>query len=345
MNKSNPTRYNKVFDTRPFKLGGMDTIDLPRGLDTESLHFYLYGTVTNTVAWTSCKFEGLANLIKKVEILANGESVVTIPGTMLTHGNFVRNGGVIKLNPSPAVGTFAGVEIVGYLDFSNIGAIRPKDTNLKTASLISYQARITWGVATDVFNGAGASTFALNLTTSVRSNKDRVDANGYEEQPEFKKLHRFIERPYLSNTIDRIALDPNMLHRAIVLRAESLGDLSGAVINNIRVEIGSEVIFDLPASVVVDENIHDNAWAMPTGYYVVDFAPSPSGLSKISDYLNLTGRSDAFLVLDVVGGATNKVQIVTHSLKKNDEGIESNHNYNQALLQYHAENGGHHAQH
>lgn len=332
----NPTRYNKVFDTRPFKLGGMDTIDLPRGLDTESLHFYLHGSVINTVAWATVKTEGLANLIKKVEILLDGESIATITGTILTHGNFVRAGGVIKTNPGVAIGTFAGVEVVGFLDFANLKGIRPKDTNLRTQGAISYQARITWGVATDLFTGAGASTFNLSLTTSIRSNKDRADANGYMEMPEFKKLHRFVERPYLANAVDRIALDPNMLHKAIVLRAESLGDVSLAVINNIRVEVGSDVVFDLPAAVVVDENAHDNGWALPVGYYVVDFAPAASGLSKISDFLDLTGRSDAFLVLDVVGGATNKVQIVTHSLQKIESAIQQNRDYHQAVLEHQA---------
>lgn len=331
----NPTRYNKIFDTRPFKLGGMDTIDLPRGLDTESIHFYLYGSIQNTAAWATVKSEGLANLIRKVEILRNGQSIAETPGTILTHGNFVRHGGVIKINPGVAIGTFAGVEVVGYLDFANIAGLRPKDTNLETKEAISYQARITWGVATDLFTGAGASVFNLTFATSVRSNKDREDANGYKERPEFLKLHRFMERPYLANTVDRIALTPNMLHKALVLRAESGGDLSAAIINNIRVEVGSEVVFDLPAAVVVDENLHDNGWALPAGYYVVDFAPSPSGLSKISDYLNLNGRNDAFLVLDVVGGATNKVQILSHCLQEIPEAIQQNRDYHHAVAAAH----------
>lgn len=329
-----PNRYNKVFDTRPFVSNGMVTIDLPRGLDTESLHFYMFGDITNTVAWTGVRTEGLAKLIQKLEVLRNGETIATITGSMLMHGNFVRNGGIIKINPLPALGLQAAVECVGFLDFANIGGIRQKDTNLRTDNVLTYQARVTFGAATDLFVGAGASTFNLSLTTSLRSSLEQPDEFGHQEHPEFLKLHRFIERPYLANVVDRIPLDPNMLHKALVLRAESLGELSAAVIKNIRVEIGSDVIFDLPAAVAVDENVHDNGWVMPTGYYVVDFAPAANGLSKISDYLNLTGRSDAFLVLDVVGGATNKVQIVTHSLQHITEASEANREHHQAVMEH-----------
>lgn len=305
------TRYYRKWKDSAFVAGGTETIDLPIGMDVESLHFYLSGSINVTTAYTGVRSEGLAQLIRRVDILLNGETIATIPGTMLTHGNFARHAGLIKINPLFALGNNPYVEVVGFLDFAHISGVRQKDSNLRTLGARQFQARITWGVMSDVFTGAGAATAALTLTTSIRETKEEHTA----ARPEVRRLHRFLERTYLASTVDRIPLDPNMLYRGLVLRAESAGDLSGAVLNNVRVQIGSDIIFDLPAAVMSDANTQDNGFSLPTGYYLVDFAPSPSGLARISDFLDLHGHADAFLILDAVGGATNKVQIVAHEFE------------------------------
>lgn len=321
-------RTYRKWASRPFTAGGTETIDLPLGADLESIHLYLIGTVTNTVAWTASKTEGLAKLFKRIEVLANGETIATLNGEMLSHGNFARQAGVIKINPNPAIAT-STAEIVGFLDFAHVGGIRQKDTNLRTAGFRQLQLRITWGTFADVFTGAGTtSANTLTLSVSVRETKEFGDANGFSAAPEARKLHRLMEKTYPASTVDRIQIDPNLLYRAIVIRTETLGDLSSAVLNNVKVQIGTDMVFDLDAMVIVDANAQDYSIAMPVGYYVIDFAPAPSGLAKIADFLSTMGRTgDAFLILDVVGAATTKVQIMSLQYEYIDAAVMSNAEY------------------
>lgn len=322
------SRTYRKWAQRQFNAGGTETIDLPLGADLESIHLYLIGTLTNSVAWTSCKIEGLAKLIKRVELLANGETIATINGELLTHGNFVRQAGVIKVNPLATVST-SPCEIVGFFDLSHVSGVRPKDSNLRTKGFRQLQLRITWGQFTDVFLGAGTtSANTLALTVSVRETKEYGDENGFSPAPEIRKLHRIIEKTYPASMVDRIQLDPNLLYRAIVIRAETLGELSSAVINSVKVQLGTDVIIDLDAAVIADANSQDYSWALPAGYFVVDFAPCPSGLAKISDFLDTTGRNgDAFLIVDVVGGATTKLQFCSHQFDWQNDAIAANSAY------------------
>lgn len=307
-------RYNIKWKDVQFVAGGSDTIDLPIGLMAESIQLYFQGTITNTVAWAGVRSEGIAKLIKRVQIMINGETIHELSGEALTHGNFARKGGVIKANPLPAVGV-QNVEVVGFLDMAAIAHFNPKDSILNTRGARMFQLRIVWGQLADVFTGAGTSTAALTLSALVRQTKEFGDEFGYVKEPEVRRLTRFTERPYTSSTVDRFQLDPNVMYRGLVLRCESGGELSTAVLNNVRVMVGSEIPFDAPAPMIVDMNLHDNEFSLPPGYYFIDFAPAAGGMPKMSDFLDLYGHSDAYLVLDANGGPTNKVQIVSHEFE------------------------------
>lgn len=321
-------RTYRKWASRPFAEHGTETVDLPLGADLESIHFYMAGNVTNSVAWTGCKIEGLAKLIKRIEILANGETVATVNGELLTHGNFARNAGVIKVNPLPAIGV-SPAETVAFLDFAGIGQVRPKDSLLRTLGFRQLQVRITYGAFTDMFTGAGTvSGNTLSMNLSVRETKEFPDANGFSTSPELRRIYRFMEKTYPASTTDRVQLDPNLLYRSLVIRTETAGELSSAVLLSAKIQLGTDVIFDLDAATIVDANSQDYGIAMPLGYYVIDFAPAPSGLAKLADFLDLYGRNgDAFLILDVVGGATTKVQIVSHQFDWIPDAIATNNAY------------------
>lgn len=312
--------YRKWKDVN-FVANGSDTIDLPLGFDLETIHCYFFGSVNVTTAFTAIKSEGLANLIKRVDVLADGETIASLTGPMLLSGNFQRAYTAIKVNPGIAIGNYTNPEVVGFIDFAHVDGFRAKDSNLRTKGMRQLQLRITWGALSDMYTGAGVATTALTMTVAIRETKEQDNAIA----PEVRKIQRYMERAYTTTTQDRIPLDTGMLYRAIVLRGESAGDASAAVVTNVKVMVGSDIILDMPAAALYDANCNDNGVALPAGYYVVDFAPSLNQESKISDCLDLKGRNDAFLILDVVGGATNKVQIVSHQFDWVGKNIEENH--------------------
>jgi len=304
------TRITRKWDSRQFVAGGQEVINLPIGNDMESLMFYLTGSIDVTTAFSTVRSEGISRLIRKVDILLDGQTVATISGAMLSHGNFQRESARILVSPLTTVGNHS-CESFAVMDFANIGGVRPKDTNLKTRGARSFQAMIQWGQLSDVFTGAGVATTSLTLHTMVRETKEPDGA----QEPEALRLYRYMEKGYSSSQEDRIQLDPNVLYRAIMLRGEINGERSPNVITAARVQIGSEVIFDLTSTQIEDINSLDGNFVLPSGYMLIDFAPSPDGLVKLSDMCDTHGHADAYLILTVNGGATNKVCIVSHEIE------------------------------
>lgn len=308
-----------------FVPNGQATIDLPLGLDLESISFYFAGLINTTVAWTGVKSEGISRLMKRVELIANGQSICSTTGEFLSAGNFARGAGVIKLNPLASVGV-QDTESVSFLDQSFIGGRRPADSNLRTKGFRTLQLRITWGNFSDVFTGAGTTVATtLSLGVSVRETKEFVDTTGFSLNPELRRLHRFTEKTYPSTTQDRIMLDPNVMYKAIVLRAENGTDVTAGIITNVKIQLGNEIVIDMAAHVIRDVNAQDYGIGQNVGFYVIDFAPSPSGLSKVTNFLDTYGRNgDAFLILDVVGGVSNKVQIMSHQFEWLNDAVAEN---------------------
>lgn len=313
-------RFNRKWATRNYVSNGTEIIDLPIGLDLESVLLYLSGTITLSTGATACLTEGIAKLLKRVELMIDGRTVASLPGTMLTHGNIDREGGLIKVNPGITVAAH-DCEVVGFLDLSLLPGVRYKDCSLRTMGARQLQLRITWGALSDVYTGAFVSSGnTLQLGVTVRECREEPGS----KLPEVLHHHKFFEKSYAASTVDRIPLDPNVLYRGLLIRCETVGDLSAAVLNNVKVQVGTDVLFDVPKAEIIDMNTQDYGFALPVGYYFIDFAPSPRGLVRMLDFLDLYGHADAFLILDVVGAATTKVQIMAHEFEWIDAAMEYN---------------------
>lgn len=304
-------RYGRRWASRAFVSGGVEVIDLPLGFDIETLLLSLTGSITLTAAATGVRSEGLAKLIKRVSVMQDGKSIMTFTGDFITHGNFAREGGLLKTNPGIGIATHV-CKITGALDFAHIGGLRPADSNLKTLGGRQLQLHVTYGTLADLYTGSPAGTFALNLNVTVRETKELKEDAPY---PAMQRVAKFIEKSYTASQEDRIPLDPNCLYRGLMLRCESAGELSTTVLNRAKVMFGADGVFDYLAADLVDMNTIDLGFTLPGGYYWIDFAPAPSNLAKVADFLDTYQRADVFLLLDVNGGATTKVQIVPHQFE------------------------------
>ena len=298
-----------------FVANGSDTVDLPLGSDLETIQLYLAGSINVTTAYGAIRSEGISSLIRRVELIVDGKTIVSLPFTVISHGNFMRPWPVVKVNPGIAIGNYTTPEVCGFIDLAHVDGLRPKDSNLRTAGKGQVQLRIIWGALSDMYAGAGAATVALSLQVAIRETREYADELGGAFAPPFLHIQKMAEKSYPTNQQDRIPLDSGVVYRGLLIRAESSGDPSGGVLTNIKVIVGNEEIFNMPTSMLTDANLTDNGVQLPLGYYVVDFAPTPNKSSKISDCLDLTGRNDAFLVMDVVGGASNRVQIISHQFE------------------------------
>lgn len=304
-------RLNIQWNTMAFAAGGVGTMDLPITADTEGLHLYLSGNIVVGTQYTACVTEGMAKLIQKIEIIKDGETIYSAPGSIMSHGNYPRDGGVIRVNPGVTVATQTG-EIVGFIDFAHIGGLNPKDSILRSSKARTFQMRVTWGQFSDMYTGAGAVTSnTLVLKVAVRAQKPQPGEDMSKDfDPELRRIAVFNDRAYANSmTADKIQLQTDKLYKAIILRCETAGDLSTAVLNNVRVLAGSDVLYDLSAAQIADQNTHDFEWTLPGGYYVIPFSPTPHGLERVTDFLDTHGRKDVYLELNVTGGATTKVQV------------------------------------
>lgn len=304
-------RINQQWNSLAYVPGGVSAVDLPITADTESLHLYLSGNITVSTAYTSVLSEGFAHLINKIEIIKDGETIYTAPGTILTHGNYPRDGGIIKVQPGVAIGTQSG-EVVGFVDFSHIGGLNPTDTVLRTSKARTFQLRVTWGQVSDMYTGAGAYTgTAINLRVAVRARKPQPGEDlSQDKDPEMRRLSLWTDRNYpASMSADKVQLQTDKLYKAIILRTEVSGELNTGVLNNVRILRGSDVLYDLSAAQIADENTQDLGWTLPGGYYVINFSPNPHGFERASDFLDTYGRKDCYIELNVNGGAGYKVQV------------------------------------
>jgi|CXWL01.1.fsa_nt_gi hypothetical protein len=309
----NRLRPQRLHESRLFVPNGIDTINLPIGYDLDNIGLYLSGLFNVTTAFAGCKLDGLAKLIKRVELVHDGETLSSLTGEQFFYGNPHRNGFVSRVNPWASVGLQPG-SVSGFLDLSLVGSIRPKDSSLRTLGSRQLQLRIVWGVLSDMYTGAGACSPAIPVVTLNVAVREYHEIKG-TQLPELRRLYKTNEISYPSGKVDKIQLDSNVYYKGILLRSESNGEVSVGVINSIKVQVGSDVIFDMPAWMLVDVNRQDLNINLFAGYLWLDFAPAPSGLSKLGDFLDLHGRQDAFLILDVNGGPTNKVQIVQHEFE------------------------------
>ena len=294
---------------------GQATYDIPRGYDIEGIHLRLAGDVVVTTAGAAVRAEAPTQLIKRVELIADGKNtLVSVPFVMLNKGNVFRKQ-LGKLTPpsAAAIATYS-VEADGMIDFALVDGIRPKDSSLRTYGMSLLQMRFTFGQAEDLFTGAPVGTLTgMYVEISLVECVEERDAKGdFVTKPiALKKVAYQDINVAASNANQEIVLPVGNGMRGVILRAEINGEPSDAVINNIILQSGVDVQFNLPAKVAKRINEHDYELTMPVGFYVADMMKFGPSDVKLADVWDLTRASEAKLVLDVTGGAGYKVTVET----------------------------------
>lgn len=304
------------------------TLDLPRGYDIESIFLQVTGTANVTSGGTAVRAMAPTQLIKRVELIADGKNTIaSVPGWALVKNIFRGQNGYM-LPPTAASAAAYAVEMVGSLDQALIDGIRPKDSNLRTAGMSLLQLRITTGACTDLFTGSPVGTmtaFALNVATIETI--ELPDDKGNMTKPLYlqKRSYQDIALPS-SNANQQVVLPIGNALRGVAILATINGEPSNAVINNIQLVSGVDVRVNLPGTMLQRMNsteyepvgILSNTTSaaissvMPTGLYLVDLMRNGNQDVKVTDAWDLSKASEAKLVLDVTGGAGYQITVVTN---------------------------------
>lgn len=302
----------------------IQTVDLPRGYDLESIYFLLSGGGTLTGAGSAVRAEAPMQLIKRIEIVADGKNTIaSVSGTLLRFGTFNRRGQLGSITAPAAATATAQTFNAGFvLDQQLIDGIRPKDSNLRTSGMQLLQLRITFGAYIDLFTGSPAGALSGSNTLDITTSEivELPDADGNISRPLYvlKRTFQDIATPS-TNGNQEVNLPVGNFLRSVTIRGEgaaTAGEPSDNVVNFVTLRSGVDVRFSASWSQMVRMNQLDfQITTRPIGLAIADLMASGQIVGvKGTDAWDLTRASECKCVLDVNGGANNKVSLMTTEL-------------------------------
>ena len=141
------------------------SIDLPQEFVMMGLHLELEGNLAITGAITLID-EVPQSLIRRIELIADGEALQVWTGNLLAAYNFFQHGRYLNREvPAVAINDPENFRQHFFLPFKICNVPTPGFTYFDPTRFRSVQLRVTWGTTTDIFS-AGTATFnAATLRT------------------------------------------------------------------------------------------------------------------------------------------------------------------------------------
>lgn len=304
------------------------TLDLPRGYDLETIFFHVTAAVAVTTAGTAVRAYAPTQLIKRVELIADGKNTIaSVPGWWLVK-NLARDQYGLMTPPTAATVATYNVEMLGSIDQCLVDGIRPKDSNLRTAGMSLLQLRITTGAPADLFTGSAAGSFSsFNVDISTVETIELPDAKtGQITTPLYlqKRSYQDISLPS-SNANQQVILPIGNALRGVTLLATINGEPSNAVVNNIQLASGVDVRVNITGrgcqlinsldntnlGILSNSTTAQSSTQLPTGLYNIDLMRNGPRDVQVTNAWDLTKASEAKIVLDVNGGAGYALTVVT----------------------------------
>jgi hypothetical protein len=312
-------RVLRKVQTVPVAAGGFVLIDLPRAYDVEAIFLRINGQLQVTGAATSVRAEAPCQAVQRVTVIADGKNnLFSAPFWFASLGRYDRalpeQGARATTPPTGAgVATYT-VEAIGVIDCMTVDGVRPKDSNFRTSRLALFQLQLQFGQPGDSFVG-GTVTFGTGLFVDVYTQElvEGVAADGEVTTPfALKKVsYQEIALP-ASNANQEIRLPAGNLIKSCFVRTEgsvTAGEPSVAMLNNLQLVSGVDVRVNLSGPQLRAKNNADHGQLL-AGYYVADVTAKGDNLAALTELWDVTGQAEPKLVLDVVGGANNRLQAV-----------------------------------
>lgn len=294
---------------------GQETINLPRDYAYIDLMVELNAkiTIASANAAEVLADNAPAQLLKTIEIRANGRDVIkSLDFAGLIRLTQLRYGTAPNHTVLATAGNQANTECYVYAIIPQAmwRAVVPFDTLFNAKPLSTYEAILTFGAVADILTTAGAAALTVVAATVYISSKEAVGLEADKILPINKEAT--IESTITATATEhKISLNyaKDLAYRALVLRAHDANCLSNAIINNIKLQSGGVIFYNMAGRRTRNrDKLIYSVETMPTGYYAIDFAED----GRLADSLDTSGLSSLDLILDVtVGSGTTKVKVYT----------------------------------
>lgn len=313
-------RLKRFVGKQTFSDNSRLVFDLPRDFDYESIVVNITGTTTLTTLATSVRAEAPLQLLKFINLKANGTDLLDgMTGIMAHRAGIFRRGQLGPVTPqSDATAAARNFAATLILDRSVIDGIRPKDGAFPTRGLSTFQLELLIDTALACFAGGSpvGTITAGTASVVVVQSQEQAGGDGKLTLPRVVTKRTQASYPFpASNANAQIRLNTGNLTRGLILRgygATTIGEPSDAVINNVKIQQGNSVLLDVPYPILRAMNMADyELTTLPTGICIVDFMNMGGPAGKLSDCLDMRGGEEVWLYLDVTGGTNNAVDVAT----------------------------------
>ena len=227
----------------PFVPGGVQTIEIPRMADIETLQMDFSGSFTYPAAAAGAlKSLSAQALIQRVELICDGKiTVLSTPGWAFGFASdrtFGSSGGGITSMTAPAASANGTWSSQFYIDLMQFDGVRPKDSNLRVRSFSIVELKITFGTWSDVFVNPASTPTVFTGTLAVDANLC-TEADPETSKPKFmvKRTSQVIDATN-SNSNYQINLPAGNALRSIKFYTHVNGVASIAILDNMSVSNG-----------------------------------------------------------------------------------------------------------
>lgn len=273
-------------------LGTPETIVLPKNYAIRSLILRLKGSV-DVVAGTSAMTQltqGINNIFSNIRVRRDGKDTLYALGGQLTYELNKILYGVPNSITLAAVTNASAVAVNAtlFVPFENVRGVNPFDTLLKGAGLSSLDLLLDTSAASSMFYGGNGSV-AVNSAFQVSVDViEEVGANNFVFGDIRTYLAQKISVTAASNNFQIKPIAVGNYYKGFLLMCEDVGILSSSVITNIKLKSGSEVIIDIPAADLQDDNKRQfGITTLSTGVYYLDLMPD----GRLNQALDVTPQS------------------------------------------------------
>lgn len=312
--------FRRNQDTVDYSENSDQFVDLHTGRLYRILHCRLSGSlIIGTAVATSVKEDAPYSIIKKVEVMLNGNvPVVTMSGKALFEmmillkrviPNFTAPGVTVATHPFNAYFQipFYMPETGGFMDNTIVDATLKGGVN-------NFTLNVEWGDAEDLVVKGGSTVLSWAVEPSVAIVSQELirldsEANLYHLNRR-RTITTNVTQTSDSHRVD-IKSGPNRAIARILIIARDNAIRANDIINKLRVESDRDVRFTMDN--VMNQDILDvenEVETSRTGVYLIDLAPGP----LIGHSAEMSDVSDFSLILDVNGGANHQLEVIVQEI-------------------------------
>lgn len=297
-----------------YRPGAVETIELPRMADIESLMLDLIGTFTYPAGATgSLRTLNAQALVSRVEVVVDGKAtVISVPGWALgvaSDRTFDGSGGgAYSQMTAPAANAAGTLQTQFYLDFMQFDGVKPKESNLRVRNASIVELKITFAPWSECFTNVASVPTVFDV-------KVYVDANFCTEldpdtaAPAFlvKRTSQIVGAES-SNSAHQIRLPSGNILRSVKFFTHTNGVASDTIINAVTASNGLDTRFQGSMRAMMTRQ---RGYKAPqVGFSEIDFARQTRGDVLLSNAWAVKSPSEPILTLDYAGGAGRRIEMV-----------------------------------